>query len=160
MKFGEVLLEMGGISTQQLELALKEQEYNLKTVGYSEPIGNILLRNGLISEAQHEEALVQYFKVLAEAHDQPAYVRETAKIAYQAIEKRTENSLSEETKMLILRKMNEYEEKIGQFERSISTLNKMEKKKVIEETIDKEKKEIEKLLRKIEALKTDLEKFS
>lgn len=161
MKFGEVLLGMGLINEHQLDLALKEQEYNTKTVGYSEPLGNILLRNGIINEEQHSQGLVQYFKILSENESEPSYVRETAKVAFKAMQKETgEGSISEETKMIILQKINEYEEKIAQFEKSINTLSKMEQKRVIVETIDKEKREIEKLISKITVLRRDLEIFS
>lgn len=161
MKFGEVLLKLGIINEHQLDVALKEQEYNTKTVGYSEPIGNILLRNGIISEEQHSDGLIEYFKLLSEDEKEPSYVRETAKVAFKAMQsKGVEGTISEETKMIILQKINEYEEKIAQFEKSIQTLGKMEQKRVIVETIDKEKREIDKLINKITSLRKDLEKFS
>jgi rubrerythrin len=160
MKFGEVLLEMGLITPHQLDVALREQEYNLKSVGYSETIGSILLRNGVITEEQHQNALMKYFQFLSEDEEQPSYVRETAKVALRAVSQQGENSLSEETKMIIIQKVNEYEEKINQFEKSINTLSKMEQKRVITETIEKEKKEIEKLISKIDILRNDLEKYS
>lgn len=160
MRIGEVLLDMGIINSHQLDIALREQEYNLKSVGYSEPLGNILLRNAIITEEQQGKALVQYFKKLSEDSEQPAYVRETAKVAYNAMNQKGDGALSQETKMIILQKISEYEEKIGQFEKSITTLNKMEEKKVIVETIEKEKREIDKLIKKIETIRQDLEKFS
>ena len=161
MLFGEVLLQLQMINQHQLNVALKEQEYNRKSVGYAEPIGNIMLRNGIITEEEHAEALLHYFKILSETDKEPAYVRETAKVAYEAIRhQKTESTLSEETKMIILRTISEYEERISQLEKSISTLSKMEQKKVIVETVEKEKKEIEKLIKKIEIIKEDLEHFS
>lgn len=161
MRFGEVLLKSGYINDHQLDLALKEQEYNLKTIGYSEPIGSIMLRNGIIDEETHEKALIDYFRILSEDEEEPSYVRETAKIAYRAMQKETgEGQLSEETKMIILQKISEYEEKITQFEKSIATLSKMEQKRVIVDTIAKEKREIEKLINRIEILRKDLEIFT
>ena len=161
MKFGEVLLQMQLINEHQLDVALKEQDYNVSTVGYSEPLGNILLRNGVISESDHELALIEYFKLLTEDESQPVYVRQTARVAYNSMrEKNRENCLAEETKLTMLKKISEYEDKIGQFKKSIATLSKMEQKKVIVETIDKENKEIDKLIAKIEVLRTDLEKFA
>ena len=161
MLFGEVLLSMGIVSQAQLDLVLKEQEYNLKTVEYSEPIGNILLRNGIITEEQHLHALLRYFKELASDGTEPSYVRETAKVAIKSIETaETENKLSDESKITLLKKIHEYEEKITQFEKSINTLSKLEPKKVILDTIEKEHKEIDNLIKKIEILKTDIEKFS
>lgn len=161
MKFGEVLIQIGIISEQQLNIALKQQEYNMSTVGYSEPLGNILLRNGIITLEQQENALVEYFRLLSEDDDEPNYVRETAKVAYRSLQKETgEGSLSEETKMVILQKISDHEDRILQFEKSITTLSKMEQKRVITETIEKEKREIEKLIAKIETLRHDLEIFS
>ncbi|OHD56207.1 MAG: hypothetical protein A2Y33_00100 [Spirochaetes bacterium GWF1_51_8] len=161
MRFGEVMLKLGMINDHQLDIALKEQEYNLTSVGYSEPIGNILLRNGIINDDQHATALVEYFKELSHNESEPSYVRETAKVAYNAMASRSrENSISDETKIIILQKISEYEDKIGQFNKSIATLSKMELKKVITETIDKEKKEIDKLIGKIESLRKDLEQFA
>jgi hypothetical protein len=161
MKFGEVLLKLGMINDHQLDIALKEQDYNLKSVGYSEPLGNILLRNAIINDDQHVTGLVEYFKLLSENESEPAYVRETAKVAFNAMANRDrENCISDETKIIILQKINEYEDKIGQFNKSIATLSKMEQKKVIIETIDKEKKEIDKLIGKIDLLRKDLEQFA
>ena len=161
MKFGEILLELGYVNQQQLDVALKEQEYNLKTVEYSEPLGNILLRNGIINEDQHVQALLNYFKQLADDLEQPSYVRETAKVALKAMETKSgDEKLSVESKITLLKKIHEYEEKIVQFEKSINTLSKLEQKRVIVETIEKENKEIQSLIKKIEILKKDIEKFS
>lgn len=161
MRFGEILLELGYINQHQLDMALKEQEYNLKTVEYSEPIGNILLRNGIIDEDKHLKSMIEYFKRLSVANEEPSYVRETAKVALKAIESTSsDEKLSEESKITLLKKIHEYEEKIAQFEKSIGTLSKLEPKKVIVETIDKENKEIQNLISRIEILKKDIEKFS
>jgi hypothetical protein len=161
MRFGEILLDMGFVSQEQLEVSLKEQEYSLKTVQYSEPLGNILLRNGIITEEQHEKALLRYFQQLANDMEQPAYVRETAKVATHAFESKSGGEkLSEESKITLLKKIHEHEEKIAQFEKSISTLSKLEQKRVIVETIEKENREIQSLIHKIEVLKQDIEKFS
>lgn len=161
MRFGEILLDMGFISQEQLEVSLKEQEYSLKTVNYSEPLGNILLRNGIITDDQHEQALLRYFQQLADDNDQPSYVRETAKVAVKAFASKSGGEkLSEESKITLLKKIHEYEEKIVQFEKSITTLSKLEQKRVIVETIEKENREIQSLIRKIEVLKQDIEKFS
>ena len=160
MRFGEVLIELGFITQEQLDIALKEQEYNLQTIQYSEPIGNILLRNGVITEKQHDQALLEYFKRLSQDETQPAYVKETAKVACKAMMiKETEGKLSEESKLALLKKIHEYEEKIAQYEKSINTLSKLEPKKVILETIEKENKEIQNLIKKIEIIKKDVEKF-
>lgn len=161
MLFGEVLLQLQMINEHQLDVALKEQEYNRKSVGYAEPLGNIMLRNGIITEDEHNEALVHYFKILSENDHEPRYVQETAKIAYNAmLSRKKEGSLSEETKVVILRTISDYEERINQLEKSIVTLGKMEQKKVITETIEKEKKEIEKFIKKIEIIRQDLEQFA
>lgn len=161
MLFGEVLLQLQMINQHQLDVALKEQEYNRKSVGYAEPLGNIMLRNGIITEEDHNEGLVHYFKILSENESEPPYVKETAKIAYNAmLNKKQEGTLSEETKVVILRTISDYEERINQLEKSITTLGKMEQKKVIVETIEKEKKEIEKFIKKIEIIRKDLEQFT
>ncbi len=161
MLFGEVLLQLQMINEHQLDVALKEQEYNRKSVGYAEPLGNIMLRNGIITEEEHNEGLVHYFKILSENDNEPRYVQETAKIAYNSmLSKKSEGSLSEETKVVILRTISDYEERINQLEKSIQTLGKMEQKKVIIETIEKEKKVIEKFIKKIEIIRKDLEQFA
>lgn len=146
MKFGEVLSSLGYINEQQLSIALKEQEYNIQTVAYSEPLGNILLRNGIINEQQHYEALIQYYKQLSNDTSEPAYVKETAKVALQALEKQGNGEkMSEEAKIALLEKIEFYKEKIGQLE----NINKIENEK-----------EIYGLIKKIGAITQDIHKFS
>ncbi len=120
-----------------------------------------MIRKGIITEEQLDNALCEYFKALANDENEPAYVRETAKIAIKALEKRaSEGKLSQETKLTILRRIQDYEEKISFYEKSIKNLQSLEQKKIVKETIDKEEKEIKKMLEKIDSLKEDLEKFS
>lgn len=161
MKIGEVMLKMGVLTSGQLEAIIIEQEEERKNSTTVEPLGNYLIRKGLITEEKLDEVLVVYFKGLTTDSDQPSYVRETAKVAVKAIEKRsTSNRLSEESKLTILRKIHEYEEKIIYYEKSIKNLKNLEQKKVIVETIDKENKEIGHLMAKIDVLKKDLESLS
>ena len=161
MMIGEIMVKMGFISEEQLQVVIREQKESRESSEYVETIGNILLRKGVISEEQHNLALVDYFKFLANDEGQPPYVKETAKVAMRAIERKSNNEkLSEETKLTVLKKIHEYEEKIAYDEKSINALSKLEPKKVIMDTIEKEKKEIKSLLQKIDVLKKDLERFS
>lgn len=161
MKIGEVMVNMGYINTHQLEEVIREQESSRNHSEYVETIGNILLRRGLINEDQLDRALIEYFHILVSDKEQPPFVRETAKVAMRAIEKKsTDEKLSEESKLTMLKKIHEYEEKIAYDEKSINALGTLEQKKVVLETIEKEKREIESLKGKIETLKKDLEKFS
>lgn len=161
MKIGEVLLKLGYLTKPQLEAIIIEQEEMRKNSQYPEPIGYILIRKGLITEDQLDNALYEYFKYLANDPNEPAYVRETAKVAIKALEKKSgEDRLSQEAKYTLLRRIQEYEEKINYYEKSIKNLKNLEPKKVVLETIEKEQKEIKKLLEKIETLKKDLENFS
>ena len=138
-----------------------EQEESRKNSQYEEPLGNIMIRKGVISEEQLDKALVEYFKYLAADPQEAAYVRETAKVAMKALDRKSSSDrLSEESKLTMLRRIHEYEEKIAYLEKSIRNLSSMEQKKVIVETIDKENKEIQQLLHRIEILRKDLEKFS
>ena len=161
MMIGEIMVKMGFISDDQLQTVIREQKDSRESSEYVETIGNILLRKGVITDEQHNLALVEYFKYLANDESQPAYVKETAKVAMRAIERKSSNEkLSEETKLTVLKKIHEYEEKIAYDEKSINALGKLEPKKVIMDTIEKEKKEIKSLLQKIDVLKKDLERFS
>lgn len=161
MMIGEIMVKMGFISEEQLQTVVREQKESRESSEYVETIGNILLRKGVISDEQHNLALVEYFKYLANDDSQPAFVKETAKVAMRAIERKSSSEkLSEETKLTVLKKIHEYEEKIAYDEKSINALGKLEPKKVIMDTIEKEKKEIKSLLQKIDVLKKDLERFS
>jgi len=161
MRIGEIMLKMGIISEEQLEETINEQKKNRKKSRYEEPVGNILLRKGIITEEQLDKALLEYFKYLMNDNEQPPYVRETAKVATWAMERKsTGERLSEESKLTILKKIHEYEEKIAYLEKSIQNLSNLEQKKVIVETIEKENKEIKQLLKKIDILRKDMEKFS
>lgn len=161
MMIGEIMVKMGFINDDQLQTVIREQKDSRESSEYVETIGNILLRKGVITDEQHNLALVEYFKYLANDDSQPSYVKETAKVAMRAIERKSSNEkLSEETKLTVLKKIHEYEEKIAYDEKSINALGKLEPKKVIMDTIEKEKKEIKSLLQKIDVLKKDLERFS
>lgn len=161
MMIGEIMVKMGLISDDQLHAVVREQKDSRESSEYVETIGNILLRKGIISEEQHNVSLIEYFKYLANDDSQPSFVKETAKVAMRAIERKASaEKLSEETKLTVLKKIHEYEEKIAYDEKSVSALSKLEPKKVIMDTIDKEKKEIKSLLQKIDVLKKDLERFS
>ncbi len=161
MKIGEVLIKLGYINKTQLEAIIIEQEEIRKNSQYNEPIGYILIRKGLITEEQLDNALYEYFKFLSMDENEPAYVRETAKVAIKALEKKSSGDrLSQETKLTILRRIQDYEERITFYEKSIKNLKALEPKKIVTETIEKEEKEIKKILKKIETLKEDLEKFS
>ncbi len=146
MKFGEVLIKLGFISAQKLDIALQEQEYTMKTIGFSEPIGMIFLRNGIISEDQHIQAVIEYFKNVSVDSEKPDYVRKTAKIALKALESDSgKNKLSQESKIALLNKIEECEEKIVQLETSELT----QKDLIISQQI-----------KAIEMIKEDLERFS
>lgn len=161
MKFGEILLHFKMITEKQLQMALEEQEYNIQTTNYTEPIGYILLRNGIITPEQHEEALLFYFQQLADDPSEPAYVRETARVACRAFEnKNKQGTLSEETKMAIFKQIKEYEERIAYLEKSLSALNDMEPSPVVSESLEKENRELKNLIQKIQKLRHDLEVFS
>ncbi len=161
MKFGEVLLHLKMVTEKQLQMALDEQEYNIQTSNYTEHKGYILLRNGVITPEQHEEALLFYFQQLAEDSSQPSYVRETAKVACQALEnKNPQHSLSEETKLAILKQIKEYEERIAYLEKSLAALNDMEPSPVVQESLARENTELKNLIQKIQRLRHDLEVFS
>jgi len=161
MKFGEVLLHLKMITEKQLQMALDEQEYTIQTTNYTEPIGHILLRNGVITPEQHEQALLFYFQHLADDTTQPAYVRETARIACRALENKTpQNTLSEETKLAILKQIKEYEERIAYLEKSLMALNEMTPSPVVQESLEKENRELKSLMQKIANLRHDLEVFS
>ncbi|MCX7821700.1 MAG: hypothetical protein N2258_08525 [Brevinematales bacterium] len=161
MKIGEVLVRLGYINKNQLEAIIIEQEEARKNSEYPEPLGSFMIRKGIITEEQLDNALCEYFKSLANDEGEPPYVRETAKIAIKALEKRaSEGKLSQETKLTILRRIQDYEEKIAFYEKSIKNLQTLEQKKIVKETIEREEKEIKKMLEKIESLKEDLEKFS
>ncbi len=161
MKIGEVMLKMGIINETQLEATIKEQTHNRKKSKYQEPIGNILLRKGIIQEDQLDKALVSYFKYLIDDKEQPSYVREIAKVAMRSLERKsTGDRLSEESKLTILKKIQENEEKIAYLDKTIKNLANLEQRKVIVETIEKENKEIKMMMKKIDVLKKDLETFS
>jgi hypothetical protein len=161
MKIGEIMIKMGFINQNQLDKVIDEQEKIRKNSEYVETIGNTLLRKGVITDEQHNQALIEYFKYLSQDNEQPLYVRETARVAMSAFEKKANgNRLSEEGKLTILKKIHEYEEKIVYDEKSIGALGNLEPKKVIVDTIDKEKKEIKNLLEKIETLKKDMDILS
>ncbi len=161
MMIGEIMVKMGLISDDQLKVVVKEQQESRESSEYVETIGNILLRKGVINDEQHNSALVEYFKYLANDDTQPPFVKETAKVAMKAMERKSSaEKLSEESKLTVLKKIHEYEEKIAYDEKSINALSKLEPKKVIIDTIEKEKKEIKTLLSKIDTLKKDLERFS
>ncbi len=161
MKIGEVLVKLGYINKNQLEAIIIEQEEARKTSEYPEPLGSFMIRKGIITEEQLDNALSEYFKALANDETEPPYVRETAKVAIKALERRaSEGKLSQETKLTILRRIQDYEEKIAFYEKSIKNLKTLEQKKIVTETIEREEKEIKKMLEKIDSLKGDLEKFS
>ena len=159
MRIGEVMLEMKVINKNQLEIALDEQERNLKESNYSEPLGNLLLRKGIITEHQLNMILINYFECLIQDDTIPKYVRETAKVACDSLKKK-KSKISEEGKMIILKKIQEYEEKIEQYEKSVETLSNLEQNSVIRDTIRKEMDEIDTLLKRVETLKDDLINFS
>ncbi len=161
MKIGEVVLRLGFINEMQLDTVIKEQEESKKNSVYTETLGNILLRKGFITDEQHDKILIEYYRNLSEDNDLPSYVKETAKVAILAIDKKgSSERLTEESKLTILRQIYELEEKIRQYEKSIQVLMNLEQKKIILETIDKENREIKSIMSKIEILRKDLEKFS
>ena len=161
MKIGEIIQRLGFINEMQLETVIREQEESKKNSMFTETLGNILLRRGFITEDQHNKILVEYYRSLAEDAAQPAYVKETAKVAMQAMSRRSSSErLAEESKLTLLKQIYENEEKIRQYEKSIQILKNLEQKKVIIETIAKADKEIKLLISRIESLRKDLEKFS
>lgn len=161
MKIGEVMLKMGLISETQFEMAINEQNQSKISSIYTDTLGNLMLRKGYITQEEHDKALIEYYRYLAEDNYQPSYVKETAKVAMLAMGKNNAGErLAEESKLTILKKIYEYEEIIAQYEKSITVLKNLEQKKVILETIEKESEEIRVLLQKIETLRKDLEKYA
>lgn len=161
MRIGEIMLKMDLISETQMEDAIREQETNRKKSNYQEPLGNILLRKGIIQESQLDKALVSYFNYLISDNEQPSYVREIAKVAMRSLERKSNGSrLSEEAKLTILKRIHEHEEEITYLEKSIRNLSGIEQKKVVVDTMEKETREIKQMMEKIEILKKDLECFS
>ncbi len=146
MKFGEVLISLGFINEEKLKFALEEQEYNLKAVGFTEPIGLILLRNGVITEEQLNEAVKKYFELLSEDFSTPENLRNVASIAVRALENKNEDTkLSHETKIAIINKIFELEEKSST---------------ILDSDIENKEKIIENFSIRIEKLKLDLQKFA
>jgi ABC-type iron transport system FetAB ATPase subunit len=161
MRIGEVMLKKKMITREELNESIEEQEKNRKISEYDEPIGNILLRKGIITEKNLNDALMDYFTYLADDREEPKYVRETAKVAMKAMQSKSGvDKLSEESKFTVIRRIGEYEEKIALLDKSIEALDKLEKKKVVTETIEKSKDEIKRISEKMKELKNDLEKFS
>lgn len=145
MKFGEVLLKLGYITPEKLDFALQEQKYNMETVGFSEPIGLIFLRNGIINEEQHNEAVRKYFEYLSEDFSVTESLRKIAVIAVRALANRNEETkLSHESKIALINKIAELEEKS-----SIISESNVEKKDLLLKSIE----------RRINQIKNDLEKF-
>jgi len=145
MRFGEVLIELGFIDKQKLDVALQEQEYTLKTVSFAEPIGLILLRNGVINEKEHYQAVLKYFEYLSKNKSRPAYIRSTAKIALKALRRDTKGRMSHVSKIALINKIQENEEKILQLQKS-----RLQKKNNL----------IKHLKLDIEKIKKDLENFA
>lgn len=145
MRFGEVLIELGFIDKQKLDVALQEQAYTLKTVSFAEPIGLILLRNGVINEKEHYQAVLKYFKYLSKNKSKPAYIRNTAKIALKTLRKDKKGRMSHVSKISLINKIQENEEKILQLQKS-----KLPKKNNL----------IKHLKADIEKIKKDLESFA
>lgn len=145
MKFGEILVSLGYLTEEKIKYALEEQEYNLKSVGFSEPIGLILLRNGLIDETQLNNAVKKYFEMLSEDFNVSESLRNLAYIAVKALENDETTKLSHEAKITIINKILELEEKISIIEDS---------------TIENKDKIISNLSSRIERLKADLQKFA
>ncbi len=145
MKFGEVLIKLGFTTEQKLDIALQEQEFTLNSIGFSEPIGLIFLRNGVITEEQHTAAVIEYFKQVITDTEKPEYVRKTATIAIKALENESvPNKLSHESKIALLNKIEECEERVAQLDNS-----KLPQKDLIisqqMKTIDMIKKDLETL---------------
>lgn len=146
MKFGEVLIKLGFINEEKLNFALEEQEYNLKAIGFSEPIGLILLRNGVITEEQLNEAVKKYFEFLSEDFSVSESLRKLASIAVKSLEnKNEETKLTHESKVAIINKILELEEKA-----SI----------ILDSDIENKERIIENFNSRIEKLKLDLQKFA
>ncbi|MEJ5283938.1 MAG: hypothetical protein ACP5Q5_02125 [Brevinematia bacterium] len=145
MKFGEILVNLGYVTEEKIKYALEEQEYNLKSVGFSEPIGLILLRNGLIDESQLNNAVKKYFEMLSEDFSVSESLRNLAYIAVKALENDESTKLSHEAKTTIINKILELEEKIAIIEDS---------------SIENKDKIISNLSSRIEKLKADLQKFA
>ncbi|MGA2143057.1 MAG: hypothetical protein ABSG94_11650 [Brevinematales bacterium] len=119
MKFGEVLLTLGFITENKLDIALREQEYTLTSIGFSEPVGLIFLRNGIITEDQHTRAVIEYFKQVITDLEKPDYVRKSAAIAIKALENESgPGKLSHDSKIALLNKIEQTEERIAQLEKS------------------------------------------
>lgn len=151
MKFGEILIEMGYISEEKLETALEEQKSNQDIIGYTETIGNILLRNGMISEEQLNEALIEYFK----QQDLSENVLEKDPQKHHSKE-----NLSPDSKMALINRIYDYQEKIQEIEKSIQTLKRFKGKPMILKQIENYQNRIKEHIIKIENIRNDLEKFS
>lgn len=145
MKFGEILVNLGYVTEEKIKYALEEQEYNLKSVGFSEPIGLILLRNGLIDESQLNNAVKKYFEILSEDFSVSESLRNLAYIAVKALENDETTKLSHEAKTTIINKILELEEKIAIIQDS---------------SVENKDKIISNLSSRIEKLKADLQKFA
>ncbi len=145
MKFGEVLVNLGYVNEEKIKYALEEQEYNLKSVGFSEPIGLILLRNGIIDEIQLNNAVKKYFEILSEDFSVSESLRTLAYIAVKALQNDETTKLSHESKTTIINKILELEEKIAIIEDS---------------SLENKDKIISNLSSRIEKLKSDLQKFA
>ncbi len=145
MKFGEVLVYLGYVSEEKIKYALEEQEYNLKAVGFSEPIGLILLRNGVIDEIQLNNAVKKYFELLLEDSSGSESMRNLASIAVKAMEIDDSTKLSHESKTTLINKILELEEKISILEDS---------------NLENKEKIILNIRSRIEKLKLDLQKFA
>ncbi|MCX7820122.1 MAG: hypothetical protein N2258_00410 [Brevinematales bacterium] len=145
MKFGEILISLGYVTEEKIKYALEEQEYNLKSVGFSEPIGLILLRNGLIDETQLNNAVKKYFEILSEDFSVSESLRNLAYIAVKALENDETTKLSHESKTTIINKILELEEKISIIQDS---------------SLENKEKIISNFNQRIEKLKADLQKFA
>lgn len=145
MRLGEMMIELGYLNEQKLDIALQEQAYNLKTINFSEPIGMILLRNGVITDEQLENALIAYFRNVETDPTTSDSDRMAAKVSLNSLEKAGPDGLSRETKLILVEKLEEYQEKIAQIQSS--AMRDREKMVVV-------------LKNKMEAIKGDLERFS
>ncbi|HOK41236.1 MAG TPA: hypothetical protein PLD27_09400 [bacterium] len=165
---GEILIELGFIEKDDLNDALKEQEY-LKEKNISILIGELLIQRGLITEEQLNAALEIFFSNLVNNPDTEPFLKSTANLALETIKgknsgiektvKKQKAQLSSEGKYAIVYRINLLNERMQKYYKSIERLKQMKNEKITTMGIKNYEKQINDIKEKIKLLKEDLENF-
>lgn len=149
---GDILVELGHISSDQLREAVEEQGRS----GEAAPlIGDILKQKGIVTDKELDEAFLISLGDILESPDTDRFVKQLARLSASFV-KTGGSGLSKEALLAILNRIDYLKNRIERLQESQITLRRMRQNPLIEQQLAENEKQVAETAHKIQVLYEDL----